>query len=114
LKNSKWLPENCKGLRKVLAKIEGLNIFEKTQRELKVNKPELLLPIMTKVQRPRSLGIILQQNRDICAPEIYATWSKFQHSQKMRPPLIYKTTKFQFSVTTCIWKAELWKKLFES
>jgi hypothetical protein len=102
LKNSKWLPENCKGLRKVLAKIEGLNIFEKTQRELKVNKPELLLPIMTKVQRPRSLGIILQQNRDICAPEIYATWSKFQHSQKMRPPLIYKTTKFQFSVTTCI------------
>jgi hypothetical protein len=27
--SSKWLPENCKRLRNVLAKIEGLNIFEK-------------------------------------------------------------------------------------
>jgi hypothetical protein len=41
------------------------------------------------------------------APEIYATWSKFQHSQKMRPPLNYNTTKFQLSVTTCISIAEL-------
>jgi len=30
LKNSKWLPENDKGLRNVLAKIQGLSIFEKT------------------------------------------------------------------------------------
>jgi hypothetical protein len=75
--NSKWLPENYKGLRKVLAKIEGLTIFVKTQRELEVNKPKLLFSMMTKVQGQRSLGIILQQNRYICAPEIYATWSKF-------------------------------------
>ena len=102
MKNSNWLPENYKGLRKVLAKIKGLNIFVKTQRGLEDNKPKLLLPMMIKVQGQRSLGIILQQNRDLCAPEIYATCSKFQHSQKMRPPLNYKTTKFQFSVTTCI------------
>jgi hypothetical protein len=86
----------------VLAKIQGLNIFEKLSGGLEDNKPKLLLPMMIKVQGQSSLGIILQQNRDLCAPEINATWSKFEHSQKMRPPLNYKTTKFQFSVTTCI------------
>jgi hypothetical protein len=59
--------------------------------------------MVTKVQGQRSPAIILPQNRDISAPEIYATWSQFQHSQKMRPPLNYKTTKFQISVTTRIW-----------
>jgi hypothetical protein len=63
--------------------------------------------MVTKVQDQRSPAIIDQQNRDICASEIYATWSKFQHSQKMRPPLNYKTTKFQISVTTRIRIAEL-------
>jgi hypothetical protein len=77
---------NHKGLRKVQAKIEGLNIFAKTRRELVVNKPMLLLPMMTKVQGQRSLAFILiQQNRDTYAPEIYAIWSKFQLSKKMRP-----------------------------
>jgi hypothetical protein len=60
----------------VLAKIEGLDIFEKPQRELEVNKPKLHLPMVTKGQGQRSLDIILQQNRDISAPEIYATWVK--------------------------------------
>jgi hypothetical protein len=55
LKNLKWLPENYKGLGNVLAKIEGLNIFEKTLQELEVNKPKLLLPMVTKVQGQRSL-----------------------------------------------------------
>jgi hypothetical protein len=32
LKNSKWLPENYKGLQNVLAKIEGLDIFEKNSK----------------------------------------------------------------------------------
>jgi len=67
---------NYKGLRKVLTKIKGLNIFVKTQRGLKDNKPKLLLPIMIKVQGQRSLGIILQQNRDLCVPEIYANLVK--------------------------------------
>jgi hypothetical protein len=102
----KWLLENYKGLRNVLAKIEGLNIFEKTSLELEVNKSKLLLPMVTKVQGQRSLDIIFQQNRDISAPEIYATWSKFQHSQKMRPPLNYKPTKFQISIVTRVWIAE--------
>jgi hypothetical protein len=44
LKNSKWLPDNNKGLQNVLAKVEGLNIFEKTYQELKVKKSKLLLP----------------------------------------------------------------------
>jgi hypothetical protein len=74
LKNLKWLPENYKGLRKVLAKLEGLNIFVKTQRGLEDNKPKLLLPMMIMVQGQKSSAIIIfQQNRDICAPEIYAT-----------------------------------------
>jgi hypothetical protein len=42
LKNSKWLPENYKALRKVLEKIERLNIFVKTLREREDNKPKLL------------------------------------------------------------------------
>jgi hypothetical protein len=58
LKNSKWLLENDKGLQNMLAKIEGLNIFEKTGQVLKVNKPRLLLPMITKVQGQRSLAII--------------------------------------------------------
>jgi hypothetical protein len=65
LKYSKWLPENYKGLQNVLAKIKGLNIFEKTLRELEVNKPKLHLPMVTKVQGQRSLDIIFQQNRYI-------------------------------------------------
>jgi hypothetical protein len=63
--------------------------------------------MVTKVQGQRSRAIIDQQNRDICALEIYATWSKFQHSQKMRPPLNCKAPKFQISVTTRIRIAEL-------
>jgi hypothetical protein len=42
------------------------------------------------------------------------TWSKYQHSQKMRPPFNYKYNKFQISVTIRICKAEIWKKVFES
>jgi hypothetical protein len=42
----------------VTAKIEGINIFVKTQQGLKDNKPKLLLPMMIKVQGQRSLGII--------------------------------------------------------
>jgi hypothetical protein len=37
----------CIGLQKVLAKIEGLNIFDKTLWELQFNKPKLLLPMVT-------------------------------------------------------------------
>jgi hypothetical protein len=69
----------------VLAKIEELKFFEKTYHGLEVNKPKLLFPMVTKVQGQKSSAIIFQQNRDISAPEIYATWSIFQHSQKMQP-----------------------------
>jgi hypothetical protein len=57
-----------KGLRKVLAKIEGLEIFFKTQQELEVHKPKLLLLIVTKVRGQRSLAIIVQQSIDIMCP----------------------------------------------
>jgi hypothetical protein len=49
------------GLLNVLAKIEGLNIFIKTQRQLEVNKPKLLLPIVTKVQGHRSPALTAKQ-----------------------------------------------------
>jgi len=65
------------------------------------------LPIETKVQGQMSLAIIFQQNRDICAHGIYATWSKFQHIQKMHPLLKYKTIKFQISATTHIETARI-------
>jgi hypothetical protein len=52
--------------------------------------------MVTKVQGQRSPDIIFQQNRDKSAHEIYATWSKFQHSQKIRPPSTISPPSFKF------------------
>jgi hypothetical protein len=67
-----------------------LRIFAKKKlyRSLKSTNQKLLLPMMTKVP-----GQILQQNRDVSAHEIYATWPKIVHSQKMHPLLNYKVNK---------------------
>jgi hypothetical protein len=48
LNNSKWLPENYKGLGNVLAKIEGLDTLKKKLRDLEFKKP--LLPVVNNVQ----------------------------------------------------------------
>jgi hypothetical protein len=58
----------------VLKKVKDLIFLEILNQELEVNKLKLILPMETKVQGQSSPAIILQQNRYICAPEIYATW----------------------------------------